>query len=154
MAKKHIHLYNTQAQFNAEYNGEAYNEPWLSYTRTEKRTDYNKPIWLDLTGYAYPTSVNDGVIINPEPKTWPDNMGDVVRVKEPSGEVKEYICDGHYHSEENGYVWDDVQYSRYYTEDEYGTHSGHGLTMTKWFQIGEIENPEELPLEWTIFFSD
>lgn len=40
---KFLHLYNSAATFEADYNGEAYKEPWVSYTREIPRVDYNKP---------------------------------------------------------------------------------------------------------------
>ena len=40
--EKHIHLFSTQAEFEAAYNGSEYKEPWLSYTEN-KGIDYNEP---------------------------------------------------------------------------------------------------------------
>ena len=133
------------------YNGEAYQEPWVSYTEETSAVTYNKQIWLDLTGYQYPRSINDGVIINPEPKTWPEVNGDMVLVREPNGDVKEYRCQGRHHTEENGYVWDSVQYERSLSDEEINIYQCHGFILTKWFQLYDSG---ELPLEWTTAFYD
>ena len=39
---QYLHLYETEAQFNTDYEGENYKEPWVSYTEDVQRTDYNK----------------------------------------------------------------------------------------------------------------
>ena len=39
---EYIHLYETEQQFNAEYDGSEYKEPWLSYTESEDEVNYNK----------------------------------------------------------------------------------------------------------------
>lgn len=41
--KKFLHLYNSAVTFEADYNGEAYHEPWVSLTRENKEVNYNKP---------------------------------------------------------------------------------------------------------------
>ena len=40
---KYIHFYDVDAQFKADYNGEAYGEPWVSFVLEAERVDYNKP---------------------------------------------------------------------------------------------------------------
>ena len=45
---QYLHLYETEAQFNTDYNGEKYNEPWVSYTTDIERVDYNKSKYVDL----------------------------------------------------------------------------------------------------------
>lgn len=39
---KHIHLYSTEQEFEADYNGTGYTEPWVSLTLDVDRVDYNK----------------------------------------------------------------------------------------------------------------
>ena len=39
---KYIHLFETENDFNAAYNGTAYTEPWVSYTKQDENVDYNK----------------------------------------------------------------------------------------------------------------
>ena len=40
---KHLHLFDTEADFSAVYKGEGYVEPWVSYTDDVARVDYDKP---------------------------------------------------------------------------------------------------------------
>lgn len=40
---KHIHLFNTVADFTGEYDGSGYVEPWVSYTEEDEAVNYNKP---------------------------------------------------------------------------------------------------------------
>jgi hypothetical protein len=40
--EKHIHLFQTQEEFEAVYNTSAYTQPWLSYIEEEDAVDYNK----------------------------------------------------------------------------------------------------------------
>lgn len=46
----YLHLFNSEASFQAEYNGESYHEPWVSYTSVESAShvDYNKKPGIDL----------------------------------------------------------------------------------------------------------
>ena len=46
---KFLHKFWTQAEFEAAYEGAAYNEPWLSLTRDSDRVDYNKEEEQDNT---------------------------------------------------------------------------------------------------------
>lgn len=42
---KYLHLFETESAFNTAYNGEAYEEPWVSYTEEvegQEHVDYNK----------------------------------------------------------------------------------------------------------------
>ena len=39
---KYVHLFETQADFTAAYNGSEYQEPWVSYTIQNEEVDYNK----------------------------------------------------------------------------------------------------------------
>jgi len=39
---QYLHLFETEAQFDAAYNGENYLEPWVSLTEDVDRVDYNK----------------------------------------------------------------------------------------------------------------
>ena len=39
---KHLHRYQTNAEFEAIYNGSGYTEPWVSYIDENERVDYNK----------------------------------------------------------------------------------------------------------------
>ena len=39
---KYIHLFQSASTFETAYNGEDYNEPWLSYTKDVEHVDYNK----------------------------------------------------------------------------------------------------------------
>lgn len=48
----YIHLFETVAEFNEEYNGEGYHEPWVSYTIESSGLSYNKisdPLAVPLT---------------------------------------------------------------------------------------------------------
>lgn len=47
--EKHIHLFSTQAEFEAAYNGSEYKEPWLSYVNESGEVVYNikPPIYLE-----------------------------------------------------------------------------------------------------------
>ncbi len=48
--KNYVHLFNTTSQFDGEYNGDAYDEPWLSYTFENEKVNYNKdPLGQELT---------------------------------------------------------------------------------------------------------
>lgn len=40
----YIHLFETENDFNAAYNGTAYTEPWVSYTKQGESVNYNKDI--------------------------------------------------------------------------------------------------------------
>lgn len=76
MAKKHIHLFKTEAQFSNEYTGSAYTEPWVSLTKTVDRVDYNKrpgiiqELWNKLGNTG---TLPDKVIINYS-VTWPNEQ--------------------------------------------------------------------------------
>ncbi len=37
-----LHRYQTLSDFNTDYNGSAYQEPWVSYTTQNEQVDYNK----------------------------------------------------------------------------------------------------------------
>lgn len=37
-----LHKYQTLSDFNTDYNGSAYQEPWVSYTTQNEQVDYNK----------------------------------------------------------------------------------------------------------------
>ena len=39
---KYLHYYETDSAFEADYNGVAYVEPWLSFAEESDRVDYNK----------------------------------------------------------------------------------------------------------------
>jgi hypothetical protein len=39
---KFLHKYSTESDFEADYNGTAYTEPWVSLTEDVDRVDYNK----------------------------------------------------------------------------------------------------------------
>ena len=153
MAKKHIHLFETEAQFSGEYTGSGYTEPWVSLTRTVDRVDYNKPIWLDLTGDNYPENIDGHETIR-EPRTWPGNDGDVVYVKEPNGDVKEYVCQGRIRDEWDfegpHHVDDHVSYSRYLSEEEKSIYGCDGFGLAKWFQL---DDQYDLPLVWIMVFN-
>ena len=47
---KFTHKFDTNADFLSAYYGPNYTEPWVSYTESEKRIDYN---YLDTNGYEY-----------------------------------------------------------------------------------------------------
>ena len=40
---KYLHLFENELDFNAEYKGSNYIEPWVSLTKSVERVDYNKP---------------------------------------------------------------------------------------------------------------
>lgn len=54
---KYIHLYSTEQEFEADYNGAAYIEPWVSLTLDVDRVDYNKtpvpPTPVDPSTYPF-----------------------------------------------------------------------------------------------------
>ena len=93
---KYIHLFETDAEFQAMYNDdEKYIEPWASYTREAERCDYNKPdplatpLTIEMlengsiyTYLSYPISysVNGGA--------WVDlNQGDELNISLSSGDT-------------------------------------------------------------------
>jgi hypothetical protein len=39
----YLHLFNGNADFEEEYEGPAYHEPWVSYTIDTEDVQYNKP---------------------------------------------------------------------------------------------------------------
>lgn len=55
---KYLHLYSTQAQHDADYNGEAYDEPWVALTEQTDTLTYNKRS-LPLEQAAKDTSMYD-----------------------------------------------------------------------------------------------
>jgi len=55
---KYLHLYSTQAQHDADYNGDAYDEPWVALTEQTAALTYNKRS-LPLEQAAKDTSMYD-----------------------------------------------------------------------------------------------
>ena len=56
---KYLHLYDDVTAFTQDYNGEAYVEPWVSYTEENEHVDYNKrPSFLqtlwEVSGFTNP----------------------------------------------------------------------------------------------------
>lgn len=49
------HLFETEQQFNASYNGSGYTEPWVSYTEETENVAYNKPPWVEIGGVRWAT---------------------------------------------------------------------------------------------------
>ena len=50
---KYIHTYDTIAEFERDYNDDAkYIEPWISYTRENEKTNYNKPVIINFQPYG------------------------------------------------------------------------------------------------------
>ena len=47
--KSYIHLYETNDEFTAAYNGPDYKEPWLSLTEEDMKVNYNKPKLIDFS---------------------------------------------------------------------------------------------------------
>ena len=47
--KSYIHLYKTNSEFTASYNGPDYKEPWLSLTEENMEVNYNKPKLTAIT---------------------------------------------------------------------------------------------------------
>ena len=47
--KSYIHLYKTNSEFTASYNGSEYVEPWLSLTEENMKVNYNKPKLTAIT---------------------------------------------------------------------------------------------------------
>ncbi len=39
---EYLHFFNTNSEFETQYNGVNYIEPWVSYTEDKNRVDYNK----------------------------------------------------------------------------------------------------------------
>lgn len=61
--KNYVHLFNTASQFDGEYNGDAYDEPWLSYTFENEKVNYNKTEKEKLIGEELTFEVlSDGYI--------------------------------------------------------------------------------------------
>jgi len=93
---KYLHLFDSENAFQSAYNGEDYEEPWVSFTSAatvqEQHVDYNKVvIWLDLTGVERPApSDSEPILITNGPETTPTGT---VLVKEPGGAIKEYTYD-------------------------------------------------------------
>ena len=64
---KYLHLFDTVSAFTQEYNGEAYIEPWVSYTEENEHVDYNKgpgylQILWEFSGWTNPFP--DKVLLN------------------------------------------------------------------------------------------
>lgn len=38
----YLHLYETENEFQNDYYGENYEEPWVSYVESSERVDYNQ----------------------------------------------------------------------------------------------------------------
>lgn len=65
---KYLHKYETIQEFNDAYNGDAYEEPWVSYTVEDGKVEYNKlSNWIRVT-YAPNTCAGSGYGINREPE--------------------------------------------------------------------------------------
>ena len=47
--ESYIHLYETNSEFTAAYNGPDYKEPWLSLTEEGMKVNYNKPKLIAIT---------------------------------------------------------------------------------------------------------
>ena len=47
--ESYIHLYETNSEFTAAYNGPDYKEPWLSLTEENMEVNYNKPKSIDFS---------------------------------------------------------------------------------------------------------
>ena len=47
--ESYIHLYKTNSDFTASYNGPDYKEPWLSLTEENMEVNYNKPKLIDFS---------------------------------------------------------------------------------------------------------
>ncbi len=47
--ESYIHLYETNSEFTASYNGPDYKEPWLSLTEEDMTISYNKPKSIDFS---------------------------------------------------------------------------------------------------------
>ena len=62
MFKEYIHLYKTNAEFEAAYNGSDYDEPWLSVTDGDAsgRVKYNKTEWERLLGTQLTFKITSG----------------------------------------------------------------------------------------------
>ena len=45
----HLHLYDTDANFEADYDGDIYHEPWVSYTIENGEVNYNKRAGFTIT---------------------------------------------------------------------------------------------------------
>ena len=54
--ESYIHLYETNSEFTAAYNGTDYKEPWLSLTEENMEVNYNKPKLIDFS--AEPLTFN------------------------------------------------------------------------------------------------
>ena len=68
---KYLHRYLTETDFNADYNGEAYIEPWVSYTEDIERVDYNAhrtdyskmPLTLEILEASHPSGSEPGFLL-------------------------------------------------------------------------------------------
>lgn len=102
MANKYLHLFETVSDFLDAYNGESYEEPWVSFTKQSNRVEYNKPPFVfDFRNYSSPTS--SGIELeDTDVQDFLDyfdgyefTSGDRIRVLEPDGESYYYYFDGH-----------------------------------------------------------
>ena len=61
--ESYIHLYGTNSEFTAAYNGPDYKEPWLSLTEENMEVNYNKPKLIDFSTEPLTFNiVSDGTI--------------------------------------------------------------------------------------------
>ena len=61
--ESYIHLYGTNDEFTAAYNGPDYKEPWLSLTEENMEVNYNKPKLIDFSTEPLTFNiVSDGTI--------------------------------------------------------------------------------------------
>ena len=54
MANKYLHLFETEQDFQDAYDGNEYEEPWVSLVTATGKVDSNKFFFLDLSNYQYP----------------------------------------------------------------------------------------------------
>lgn len=136
MANKYLHLFETVSDFLDAYEGESYEEPWVSFTKQLNRVEYNKPSFVfDFRNYSSPTESS----IELEDTDVQDFLdyfdgheftsGDKIRVLEPDGKSYYYYFDyrsGSMYSFKSSRIGSDNKIE-IYTSDFSGTKETGGL---------------------------
>lgn len=92
----YIHLFDTEAEFNAAYNGNDYVEPWVSYTVQSDRVDYNKKGSPYLSVPLTVSALENGTFY------WPYPNGFDVQYSKNGGEWTDLQSSSHYDENPSG----------------------------------------------------